>query len=130
MREFETFIRSLFSILLVLYGVVLLLSGLLTNWNTYFLLSFSIGYGVMILDYILLVKFSRRVPILVKANYFPKSGFFWRYLFVASILIGTATLFTQLDFFAIILAVAATNVGLILSVIKHYKEWRGWNTEA
>ena len=130
MREFETFIKSLFSILFVLYGVVLLLSGILTNWDINFLLSFSIGYGVMFFDYILLVKFSRKVPILVEANYFPKSGFFWRYLAVASLLIGTAILFTKLNFFAIILAVATTNIGLILSVIKHYKEWRGWNTEA
>jgi hypothetical protein len=38
-------------------------------------------------------------------------------------------MFTPLNFFAIILAVTVVNIGLILSVTKHYKEWRKWSTE-
>ena len=128
MKEFDLFVKSLLFILSILFAISFFISGFLTDWNFQFLFSFTLGYTLMVFDYILLIRFSRRLPEQVAVNYFPKSGFFWRYILIASLLIGISV-FTPLNFFAIILAVAVTNVGLILSVAKHYKEWRRWSTE-
>ena len=128
MKEFDLFVGNLLFILFILFAVSFFISGLLTDWNFQFLFSFTLGYTLMIFDHILLIRFSRRLPEQVAVNHFPKPGFFWRYILVASLLIGIS-MFTPINFFAIILAVVVTNVGLILSVAKHYKEWRRWNTE-
>ncbi|ADY74041.1 hypothetical protein Dester_1410 [Desulfurobacterium thermolithotrophum DSM 11699] len=128
MKEFDSFIKTLFSTLIFLFFVGFFLSGLFTGWNFKFLFSFVLGYFLMLLDYVLLARFSRKLPKHVALNYFPKSGFLWRYLLLTSILVGIS-LFTPIDFFAIICAVVLTNLGLLLSIAKNYKEWRGWNTE-
>jgi len=128
MKEFDLFVKSLLFILSTLFAISFFISGFLTDWNFQFLFSFTLGYTLMVFDYILLIRFSRKLPEQVTVNYFPKSGFFWRYILIAFILIGISV-FTPINFFAIILAVAITNIGLILSVAKHYKEWRRWNTE-
>ena len=128
MKEFELFVRNLFFILSLLFAISFFVSGFLTDWNFQFLFSFTLGYTLMVFDYIFLIGFSRRLPEQVTVNYFPGTGFFWRYILIASFLIGISV-FTPLNFFAIISAVAVTNIGLILSVAKHYKEWRKWNTE-
>ncbi len=129
MKEFDLFVGNLLFILFILFAISFFISGLLTDWNFQFLFSFTLGYTLMVFDHILLIRFSRRLPEQVAINYFPKSGFFWRYILIASLLIGISV-FTPINFFAIIVAVVVTNAGLILSVAKHYKEWRGWNTEA
>ena len=128
MKEFVSFVKDLFLVTLILFFIAFFALALLTSWNVSFLFSFCTGYMVMVFDYILLVRFSQRLPEQVAANYFPKSGFLWRYLLIASFLIGIS-MFTPLNFFAIILAVTVVNIGLILSVTKHYKEWRKWSTE-
>ncbi len=128
MREFDSFLKNLIFVEAALFllssGIVLILKGLST-----FSLSFFIGYLVMAFDLFLLARFSKRVPQLVSAGYFPRSGFFWRFMAVGLILFGVS-LFTQLNFFAIISAVATANLGLFVAVILSRKEWEKWNTEA
>ncbi len=124
MKEFEGFIRTFVLVELLCFvaglGVSLVLKGL-----SPFTFSFLIGYTVIAFDYYLLVKFSRRLPQQVLAGYFPKPGFFWRYLSILLILVGLS-LFTRLNFFAIISAVALSQLGLFISVLVHRKEWRKW----
>ncbi len=124
MKEFESFIRTFVLVETFCFvaglGVSLILKGLST-----FTFSFLIGYAVMAFDYYLLVKFSRRLPQQVLAGYFPKPGFLWRYLSILLILVGLS-LFTRLNFFAIISAVALSQLGLFISVLVHRKEWRKW----
>ena len=124
MREFESFIKTFIVVELLSFFFGFLISFVFKGFSN-FTLSFIAGYLVMAFDYYLLVKFSRRLPQQVLAGYFPKSGFFWRYLSIILILIGLS-LFTRLDFFAIISAVALSQLGLFVSVLVHRKEWRKW----
>ncbi|ADU97561.1 hypothetical protein Theam_1604 [Thermovibrio ammonificans HB-1] len=127
MREFELFLKRL----LVVEGAVFILTFmpllLVKGWSV-FTYSYLLGYAVMAYDYYQLVKFSRRLPQQVQAGVFPKSGFAWRFISILLILVGLS-LFTRLNFFAIISAVVATNAALILTVLLHRKEWRRWNTQ-
>ena len=124
MREFESFVRT-FIFAEFFCFLVGLIASLVLNGFSSFTFSYLIGYAVMAFDYYLLVKFSRRLPQQVLAGYFPKPGFFWRYLSVLLILVGLS-LFTRLDFFAIISAVALSQLGLFISVVVYRKEWRKW----
>ncbi len=124
MREFESFIKTFTVVELLSFFFGFLISFVFKGFSN-FTLSFIAGYLVMAFDYYLLVKFSRRLPQQVLAGYFPKPGFFWRYLSIILILVGLS-LFTRLDFFAIISAVALSQLGLFVSVLVHRKEWRKW----
>ncbi|MEO2083048.1 MAG: hypothetical protein ABGX12_03360 [Desulfurobacteriaceae bacterium] len=128
MSEFEKFLKLFIKVelflFLILTGGLILLKGTET-----FTWSFVLGYGVMSLDFFLLVRFSKRVPELVSANIYPKSGFLWRYLLVGGVLV-LLSLFTPIDFFAIISAVAASQIGLFLAVILYSRERKRWNTAA
>lgn len=124
MREFESFVRT-FVLVELLCFVTGLLASLLLKGLSLFTFSFFIGYLTMAFDYYLLVKFSKRLPQQVLAGYLPKPGFFWRYLSILLILVGLS-LFTRLDFFAIISAVTLSQLGLFISVVVHRKEWRKW----
>lgn len=124
MREFESFVRVFVLVELLCFISGLLISLALKGFSQ-FTLSFLIGYFTMAFDYYLLIRFSKRLPQQVLAGYFPKPGFFWRYLSILLILVGLS-LFTRLDFFAIISAVALSQLGLFLSILVHRKEWRKW----
>ncbi len=124
MREFESFIKTFAVVELLLFSLGLLISLIFEGLSN-FTFSFVIGYLVMAFDYYLLIRFSKRLPQQVLAGYFPKSGFFWRYLSVILILVGLS-LFTRLDFFAIISAVALSQLGLLVSAVVQRKEWRKW----
>ena len=124
MREFENFIRTFIFIEFFCFLTGLITSLVLKGFSS-FTSSYLIGYTVMAFDYYLLVKFSRQLPQQVFAGYFPKPGFFWRYLSLLLILVGLS-LFTRLDFFAIISAVALSQLGLFVSVVVYRKEWRKW----
>jgi len=124
MREFESFVRVFVLVELLCFISGLLISLALKGFSQ-FTLSFLIGYFTMAFDYYLLIRFSKRLPQQVLAGYFPKPGFFWRYLSILLILVGLS-LFTRLDFFAIISAVTLSQLGLFLSILVHRKEWRKW----
>ena len=124
MREFESFVRTFIIVELLSFSAGLLVSLALKGF-TDFTFSFVLGYLTMAFDYYLLVRFSKRLPQQVLAGHFPKPGFFWRYLSVLLILVGLS-LFTRIDFFAIISAVALSQLGLFISVLVHRKEWRKW----
>ncbi len=124
MREFESFLSLFIKIEVFFFLLGLAVSVLLKGFSV-FSLSFVLGYAVVAVDYFQLVRFSRRLPELVRLGVFPKSGFMWRYLSVLLILIGVS-LFTPVDFFAIISAVALSQIGLFLAVLVHRKEWRKW----
>ncbi|MEO2065574.1 MAG: hypothetical protein ABGX17_03630 [Desulfurobacteriaceae bacterium] len=128
MKEFNSFLRTLLVTEVSLF-LISSLTLLFTKGFSNFTLSFLVGYSVMALDLFLLARFSKRVSQLVSLGHFPRSGFLWRFLAVALILFGIS-LFTQVDFFAIISAVATANFGLFLAVILSRKEWEKWNTEA
>ncbi|WP_457678736.1 hypothetical protein [Thermovibrio sp.] len=128
MKEFNSFLKNL----ALSEGALFFLSLtylLFTKGLSSFTFSFILGFSVMAFDLFLLARFSMRVPQQVMAGYFPRSGFFWRFLAVGLILFGVS-LFTQVNFFAIISAVVAANLGLFVAVIISRKEWRKWNTEA
>ncbi len=127
MREFDSFLKSLVAVEFFLFTSSTLLVLALKGFSV-FTLSYLVGYAVMAFDLFLLARFSRRVPLLASAGYFPKSGFFWRFMAVGLILFGVS-LFTQVNFFAIISAVAMANLGLFVAVILSRKEWEKWNTE-
>jgi hypothetical protein len=124
MREFESFLSLFIKIEGFFFLLGLAVSVLLKGFSV-FSLSFVLGYAVVAVDYFQLVRFSRRLPELVRLGVFPKSGFMWRYLSVLLILVGFS-LFTPVDFFAIISAVALSQIGLFLAVLVHRKEWRKW----
>jgi len=128
MREFDSFLKSLavaeLAVFLITFGLALSLKGF-----SVFTLSFLIGYAVALFDLFLIARFSKRAARLATAGYLPRSGFFWRFMAVGLILFAIP-LFTQVNFFAIISAVAAANFGLFVAVILSRKEWERWNTEA
>jgi len=128
MREFDSFLKNLavaeLAVFLITFGLVLSLKGFSS-----FSLSFLIGYAVSLFDLFLIARFSKRTAQLAVEGYFPRSGFFWRFMAVGLILFALP-LFTQVNFFAIISAVAAANLGLFVAVILSRKEWEKWNTEA
>jgi len=124
MREFEDFVSLLTKVEFLLLSSGLLVSFLFKGLSA-FTFSFFIGSFIVFLDYLYLVRFSRRLPELVKAGIVPKSGFIWRYASILLILVGIS-LFTPLNFFAIISAVALSQLGLFISVLLFYKEWRRW----
>ena len=124
MKEFESFVRTFVLVEFLCFTAGFVVSFLLKGFSP-FTFSFLIGYAVMAFDYYLLVKFSKRLPDQVLAGYFPKPGFLWRYLSILLILVGLS-LFTRLNFFAIISAVALSQLGLFISVLVHRKEWRKW----
>jgi hypothetical protein len=128
MKEFDSFLKNLFLAELFVFSLTFSLI-LLTEGFGDFAVSYLIGYGVAAFDLFLLARFSYRLPELVKAGYYPRSGFLWRFASISLILVGVS-LFTQVNFFAIISAVAAANAGLFGAVILRRKEWRKWNTEA
>ncbi len=123
MKEFKYFLRKLITVELVLFFLSCVIAGLA---GKAFMLSLLIGWTVMAVDYFLLIRFSKRVPQLVAVNVFPKSGFMWRFLTIAGILLVSISLFTHIDFFAIILAVITANLGLFIAVILHSREQKRW----
>jgi hypothetical protein len=125
MKEFEQFLRLFFTVQLAVFFFSFSAVILLKGWGN-FTYSYLVGYCVMALDYFMLVRFAKRLPQQVLAGYFPKSGFAWRFLSVLLVLVGLS-LFTPLNFFAIISAVVATNLALFLAVLLRQKEWRRWN---
>ena len=128
MREFDSFLKRLWKVELSLLALSLTPLFVFKGLSP-FTLSFTVGYLVALFDLFLLARFSKRVPQLALSGYFPKSGFTWRFVAVALILFGLS-MFTPLNFFAIISAVATANFGLFLAVILQRKELERWNTEA
>ncbi len=124
MKEFESFVRTFILVEFLCFIAGFVVSLLFKGFSP-FTLSFLVGYAVMAFDYYLLFKFSKRLPNQVLAGYFPKPGFLWRYLSILLILVGLS-LFTRLNFFAIISAVALSQLGLFISVLVHRKEWKKW----
>ena len=124
MKEFESFVRTFALVELFSFSVGVLTS-LIFKGFTDFTFSFAVGYLIMAFDYYLLIRFSRHLLQQVLSGYFPKSGFLWRYLSVLLILVGLS-LFTRLNFFAIILAVTLGQIGMFISVVVHRKERRKW----
>ncbi len=124
MREFESFVRTFIFAEFFCFLIGLIASLVLRGISS-FTFSYLIGYAVVAFDYYLLIRFSRRLPQQVLAGYFPKPGFLWRYLSVLLIFVGLS-LFTRLDFFAIISAVTLGLIGVFISVVVHCKEWRKW----
>jgi len=128
MTEFDSFLKRLWEVEFLLF-VLFFLFLLAFKGFSPFTFSFIVGYLVAVFDLFLLARFSRRVPQLALSGYFPRSGFTWRFMTVAFILFGLS-MFTPLNFFAIISAVAAANLGLFVAVILQRKELERWNTEA
>ncbi|WP_456455546.1 hypothetical protein [Thermovibrio sp.] len=128
MTEFDSFLKRLWRVELSLFAFSLTFLLVFKGISS-FTLSFVLGYFVALFDLFLLARFSKRVPQLALSGYFPKSGFTWRFVAVALILFGLS-MFTTLNFFAIISAVAAANLGLFVAVILQRKELERWNTEA
>jgi hypothetical protein len=128
MKEFDSFLKSLFLVELFVFSLTFSIVVLVEGFGN-FALSYLIGYGVVALDLFLLARFSYRLPQMVRAGYHPRSGFLWRFASISLVLLGVS-LFTHVNFFAIISAVAAANAGLFVAVILRRKEWRKWNTEA
>ena len=124
MKEFERFLSLLLRIEVFLFSFTSVLVWLSAEKE--FFVSYLLGWLVVALDYFLLVRFSKRVPDLASSGTVPKSGFLWRFLLISGVLLVSLSLFTRLDFFAIILAVAAGNAGLFAAVILSRKEWREW----
>ncbi len=123
MNEFNSFLRKLIAVEFFLFLLSFIIAGLQGRG---FLVSLLIGWMVVVVDYFLLVRFSRKVPQLVSVNVFPKSGFMWRFLIVAGVLLVSISLFTHIDFFAIILAVVTANAGLFVAAILHSREQKRW----
>lgn len=125
MKEFEAFVKNFLSALFILFVISFITSGFLTDWAFGFLFSFTLGYTLMVCDYILLIRFFRKFIQQATIKSTVKSGFLWRYLFIMLSMVSIS-FFTPLNFFAIILAILVTNVGLILAAVKHYQGWRIW----
>jgi len=100
MREFDSFLKNLILAEVLTFAVTFGLTVAVKGFSN-FTFSFLIGYAVALFDLFLLARFSKRVPQLVSAGYFPRSGFFWRFMAVGLILFAIP-LFTQVNFFAII----------------------------
>ena len=127
MREFNLFVDTLFKVqlsaFLAGFSFLVLLKGF-----SLFTLSFVVGYVAVAVNYLFLVRFSRKVPELVSSGVVPNSGFGGRFFFTLLVLLFFA-LFTPVNFFAIILAVALSQVGLFVAVLIQGKERKGWKEQ-
>jgi len=125
LTHFESFIKTLTFVEIFLFlSSALLILLLHTDKN--FLTSFLIGFLLMAVDYYLLFKFSRTVPQQVLKGMYPKTGFLWRFLIITGLLLISISLFTRINFFAIILAVVTATIGLFIAILKHNRERGEW----
>jgi len=124
LEDFNAFINRLAKIELILFSISFILCFFFFSKS--FLLSYLIGFIISFLDYYLLFRFSKEVPFRVLSGQYPRSGFLWRFLLISGILLISISLFTRLNFFAIILAVATANLGLFIATIKHGRERGEW----
>jgi hypothetical protein len=122
---FERFIKKLIWIELFLFSAVFLFLFIL-NFDKTFLLSFIVGFLLSVIDYYLLMKYSKSVPYHVLKGIYPKTGFLWRFLIITGLLLISISLFTRINFFAIILAVVTATVGLFIATLKHSRERGEW----
>ena len=118
-----TAVQALF-FLLSLTGV-----ALCSGFSRTFVLSFLLGYCAVVLDFALLARFSSKAVRLILEGRKVRSQLFFRLAVVGAVLLAPSV-FTGVNFFAIILAVVVASAGLFASALKYQQERERWNTEA
>jgi hypothetical protein len=83
----------------------------------------------MVLDFALLARFSSKAVRLILEGRKVRSQLFFRLAVVGAVL-PAPSVFTGVNFFAIILAVVVASAGLFASALKYQQERERWNTEA
>ncbi|GEM_PF-2986650 len=126
LNEFHDFLR----ILLIVEGALVcssLILALLT-FKVVFALSLAVGFLISGIDLFLLARFSKRVVLSYNDQRRKSSGLFPRLALIFALIVGIKTLFTELNLFAIIVAVILAEIGVFISYYVYRR--KEWSTEA
>jgi uncharacterized membrane protein len=117
-------------ILLIVEGALVcssLILALLT-FKVVFALSLAVGFLISGIDLFLLARFSKRVVLSYNDQRRKSSGLFPRLALIFALIVGIKTLFTELNLFAIIVAVILAEIGVFISYYVYRR--KEWSTEA
>lgn len=124
-KGFKSFLVKTFTVELALF---LLSLPFVSAKGFQFSLSFVLGYVIVATDLVLIAFFSRKLPELAQSGTIPKSGLSFR-LAVISALLFVFVLFTDVNLFAIILAVATGQTGLLITLLFERRELEEWKEQ-
>jgi len=126
MKYFKLFLLRLLAVELTLF--IFFFFFLISVKGIKFSLSFFLGYTVVAIDFVLIALFSRKLPDFVKRGEVPKSGLTFRLMAIVLLLLGFL-MFTDVNLFAIILAVTVGQFGLLVTLLLEKRELERWKEQ-